>query len=99
MERIVRYSSEELKTLPSLNINDLPNVVDEDIEFDASHDITNEMIANLNRPVQGKKKKEKLKRVEILLDNKTVEWLKKTGRGWSTRLRKAIQNLREKNLL
>ena len=65
---------------------------DNEIDYD-------KMSLNLNRPVGRPRKKERLKRVEILLDNKTIEWLKKTGRGWSTRLRKAIQNLREKNLL
>ena len=99
MSRIVRYNTEELKTLPPLDIDNLPDIIDKDIEFDASHDITDDMVISLKRSVGRPKKKERLKRVEILLDNQTLEWLKKTGRGWTTRLRKTIQDLRAKNLL
>ena len=43
MGRIVRYTSEELKKIPSINITALPNIIDDDIEFDASNDIPDDV--------------------------------------------------------
>lgn len=42
-ERIVSYTDAELNNLPELDINQIQNIKDKDIEFDASNDIPDDV--------------------------------------------------------
>ena len=96
MGKIVRYTSEELKKIPSINITALPNIIDDDIEFDASHDITDEMIVRFKQ----KSAKDKIKtinsndtkRVYINLKNDIVNKLKQK-KSWKLNLETEISKL------
>ena len=113
-ERIVRYTSEELKRLPDLtDWNRVLNVKDEDIDFsdipeldeewfkDAKHiDFEKRFQETMAKKAVGRPvQKEHLKKVMIRLDNKTLSKLKTLGRGWSSKVRDIIQDWVSKTLL
>ena len=97
MGKIVSYTVEELKKLSPVDKQKIPdNMVDQDIEFDASHDISDE---TMKRLISEKQKRKLFKPISIRLDSDTLYKLRQTGKGWQSRLREAINKLVKNKVL
>ena len=99
---IVRMTSEEIREKYPLSDSDLQkwgSVKDKDIVYDTDNPrLTDAELKEFRRPGRPKKAAPK-KDVHIRFDADVLARLKKTGRGWSTRLNDAVRQLLQDGVL
>ena len=99
-EKIVRYSSEELKAMRHLSLSNwekLKNITDEDIDFSDFPELTDEQLARAKWPMLDKEKDEKIStsnenEILITLTPQIVEKIK-SHKSWETILKTEIEEL------
>ena len=104
-ERIVRYTSEELKAMRHLSLSNWEkgkNITDDDIDFSDLPELTDEQLATARWPIQEQKEKEEKEKMQKIaankdsiseiLEPKTVEKIKR-HKSWKSMLKKEIEKL------